>query len=102
MTSRDDCLAYLSHRAERAADWREQLALKYPDPKNLKAAARLRAIAAGLDIPAETWPEIQPYYDESDPRWLDAVSITNRDIVFRQRPKDSEGYLRNLISNLTH
>jgi hypothetical protein len=102
MTTKDDCLAYLSHRAERGAEWREQLALKYPDKRNLKAAERLRAIAATLDISAELWPAIAPHYDEADPRWLDAVSTTNRDVVFRQRPKDSEGYLRNLISNLTH
>ena len=103
MTAKEDCLNYLTYRAERAADWREFQACKYPaDSRNTLAAQRLNTLAAGMTIPPDVWSDLERHYDESSPRWLDAVSQTNREVCFRKHPLDTAAYLRNLISNLTN
>lgn len=103
MLTKDDCTAYLIHRGHRASDWRTLQAHKFPnDKRNAQAAERLQALMADADIPDQLWSVIGPYYDETCPKWLDAVSDTNRDVAFRKQPKNFSAYLQNLISNLTH
>jgi hypothetical protein len=99
---KEHCTRYLSNRLRGSSDWRRAQGTKFPaDTRNDKASVRLLELESLIEIPDLIWTSIAPYYDESDSRWLAAVSDTNRDIGFRRHPRDFAAYLDNLMSNLT-
>jgi hypothetical protein len=99
---KEHCTRYLSNRLRGSSDWRRAQGTNFPaDTRNDKASLRLLELESLIEIPDSIWTAIAPYYNESDTRWLAAVSDTNRDIGFRRHPRDFAAYLDNLMSNLT-
>jgi hypothetical protein len=85
---KDHCKKYLSNRLRGSSDWRRSQGTKFPnDPRNDQASIQLLELVSSIDIPDTVWFEIAPYYNESNSRWLTAVSDTNRDIGFRRHPR---------------
>ena len=102
MTNKDDCAHYLASRFHSNAAWRSGQYVKFPnDARNALAAQRLLELDSGIAISDALWDRLSPYYDESDTRWLAAVSETNRDVGFRKHPRDFAAWVENLLSNLT-
>jgi hypothetical protein len=60
----------------------------------------LLELESGIDISDALWDKLSPYYDESDTRWLTAVSETNRDVGFRKHPCDFAAWAEHLLLNL--
>jgi hypothetical protein len=99
---KDHCTRYLSNRLRGSSDWRRAQGTKFPaDTRNDEASLRLLELESLIEISDLIWTAIAPYYNENDSRWLAAVSDTNRNIGFRRHPRDSSGYLENLVENLT-
>jgi len=103
MIDKQECIGHLASRISRSAKWRTIQSERFgDDARNARAAAKLNELAANCRaIPDSKWTKIAPYFDPSGNRWLDAVSNTSRDVGFRKTPADFDGYLDNLISNLS-
>ncbi|MBB5053051.1 hypothetical protein HNQ36_003042 [Afipia massiliensis] len=101
--NKQDCLDHLAYRLSRSSEWRTKQSERFSDdPRNKRAAARLKDLAANCRIiPDSKWLKLAPYFDPTNNRWLDAVSNTSGDVGFRKTPADFDGYLDNLISNLS-
>ena len=96
-----DCQQYLVGRCYSSADWRDSQQIRFAhDKRNGEAAIRLRELAGEIKISEAEWEELSPFYDETNARWLEAVTTTNRDIKFRKHPQDSAAYLQQLAANL--
>jgi hypothetical protein len=97
-----DCVHYLANRFQSNSAWRSGQFAKFPnDTRNARAAQRLLELESGIEISDALWDKLSPYYNESDTRWLAAVSETNRDVGFRKHPRDFAAWVENLLSNLT-
>lgn len=101
--NKQDCLDHLAYRLSRSAEWRGTQADRFPnDKRNASAGAKLKKLAENAcTIPDTKWNALAPFFDQNGTRWLDAVSTTSRDVGFRKTPADFDGYLDNLISNLS-
>jgi hypothetical protein len=93
---KEHCARFLSSGS---SNWRRAQGTKFPaDTRNDKASLRLLELESLIEITDSIWTEIAPYYNESDSRWLAALSDTNRDIGFRRHPRDFAADLDNLLS----
>ena len=80
---------FLSNRLRGSSDWRRAQGTQFPaDTRNDKASQRWLELKSLIEISDTVWTAIAAYYNESDSRWLAAVSDTNRDIGFRWHPRD--------------
>ena len=79
---------FLSNRLRGSSDWRRAQGTQFPaDTRNDKASQRWLELELLIQISDTVWTAIAAYYNESDSRWLAAVSDTNRDIGFRWHPR---------------
>jgi hypothetical protein len=95
------CAIYLAQRFRGSSAWRRCQGAKFPnDPRNQKAQQRLLELATEIDISDRLFDHVVKHYNETDSRWLAAVSDTNRDVGFRRHPRDFSDYLQTLLLNL--
>jgi hypothetical protein len=101
-TNKEDCVHYFAGRFRSNSAWRTSQSIKFPDDtRNTQAAQRLLELESDIELSDALWNKVSPYYDESDSRWLAAVSEANRDVGFRKHPRDFAAWIENLLSNLT-
>lgn len=101
MISKEECEQTLATRLHATAVWRSGKAENFPfDKRNAKAAERLSILALDFTISDTVWAVLAPFYNNTDSRWLTAVSDVNRDIGFRRTSKDCAEYVDNLVSKL--
>src|SRR5258707_7071790 len=99
---RQECVNLIALQTRKSAEWRFILAEKYnEDERNLIAARKLAEIAtAATEIPDDIWEGLKDHYNHSKQKFGEAVSTTNRNIVFRCSVSDFPSYTRNLLLNV--
>jgi hypothetical protein len=82
--NRANCIEDMSASVRRTAIWRRSLQVKYPDPRNGRAADTLDRLANELpDMTDEEFSQLSPHYNWASGRWSDAVSATSRLVGYR-------------------
>jgi hypothetical protein len=78
------CIENLSSSLRRSASWRRSLQIRYPDPRNARAAEKLEQLATeACDLSEEAWLELQKFYNWSSFHWSESVSAVSRQVGFR-------------------
>jgi hypothetical protein len=102
LLDKTECENHIQHSLRSCRNWRLNRAETFPgDKRNMRAANRLLELSSNVAIPDIVWSKIAPYFGKYDTRWQDAVSQTNREIEFLKKPSDFDGYLHNLVVNVT-
>jgi hypothetical protein len=83
-----------------SAGWRQVKAERYQhDYRNANAARRMRELECEIEIPDDTWEEIEHLVSDRRAS-LAAMSETNREIGFKRNPADFAAWLERFILNL--
>ena len=100
--SRQECVNVIAHQIAKSAEWRLVQAKRFPDDKkNIQAATRLTELAAiATELPDDIWEGLKDHYHRSKQKFGEAVSTTNRSVVFRCNMPDFPTYTRNLLLNV--
>jgi len=102
MTKRHECLDFIAQKISKSGDWRTAQSLRFPgDERNRRAAERLKELAAtATELPDDVWEELKEHYHWSNEKFGEVVSLTNRNVVFRNNTPDFPTYTRNLLVNV--
>jgi hypothetical protein len=100
--SRQECVNLIAHQISQSSKWRLVQAKRFPDDdKNIRAAERLTELAAiATELPDDVWEGLKDHYNFSKQKFGEAVSTTNRSVVFRCNMPDFPTYTRNLLLNV--
>jgi hypothetical protein len=101
--SKSECIESIVRAMERSSVWRKSLALRYPDdPRNLRAAETLAALAAeAADMTEEQWNTLSSQFNWASERWRAALNDTARGIGFHIRTRQFDVFLKALLQRLT-
>jgi hypothetical protein len=99
MTTKTDCLAYLSRQLIATGQWRRTQASRWPnDPRNEQATKALSRLSADAnEINDNQWGQLKPLYKPRDNRWCEAVARCSRDVGFRSNPESFADYVQTII-----
>jgi hypothetical protein len=99
MTTKTNCLEYLSRSLIRTSEWRRTQAARFPnDLRNERAANSLRQLAnTASQISDDQWRLLSPLFNPKDDRWCDLVARCSRDVGFRSNPETFADYMETII-----
>lgn len=99
---RQECVNLIAHQITKTKEWRLVQAKRFPDDeRNILAAERLAELAtAATEIPDDVWEGLKDHYHWSNQKFGEAISATNRGVVFRYSTPDFPTYTRSLLLNV--
>jgi hypothetical protein len=102
MTSKTDCLAYLSRQLISTSQWRCTQSIRFPDdPRNEMATKSLwRLVTQANEISGDEWQRLEPLFRPNDRGWCEAVARCCRDVGFRSSPETFADFIETVIEAL--
>jgi hypothetical protein len=100
----EHCFDSITFGINRAANWRDKTDERYPgDPRNARAARRLRELATDADrLSEKEWQELQPHFSRLTlPKWREAIAQTARQIGFYRDAKTFSQFVKLLLAGLS-
>jgi hypothetical protein len=100
----EHCLESVKFGLDRTATWRDKTDERYPgDPRNARAAKRLRELAAdAAELGEKEWQDLQPYFSKLTlPKWREAIAQTARQIGFYRDAKTFSAFVKLLLATLS-
>lgn len=102
MTTKQNCLDFISRNLTRTSDWRRLQAAKFPeDQRNERASCALIQLASqAADVPDELWERLKAAFNPFNANFNEAVSRASRDVEFRRKPKSFNDYVESILETL--
>jgi hypothetical protein len=97
-----NCTEHIAMKLGSASQWRSGRDVAFPgDPRNLKAAGRLAALADDASFMTDTdWQSLKPHFPWQGERWMVSVCLATREVGFKRHPADFSAFIGNLVSIL--
>jgi hypothetical protein len=99
VTTKSDCIDFLSRNLIRTSQWRRTQAARFAnDLRNERASKALWQLAtAATEISDDQWRLLSLPFNPRDERWCEVVSGCSRDVGFRSNPQTFDAYVQTII-----
>jgi hypothetical protein len=96
------CIESMYTAITKTGDWRDRLAVQYPqDTRNKRAAEKLAKLADQTSsLSDQYWEVLKPFYNEHPTLWRDCLSKATRQIGFVHKTTSFPFFVRNVIAFL--